>query len=394
MTVTYSLKVSRTGTFTFPRLLFMWKGSVYKLLYKELLIYLLLFYALSLTYRFALTGAYKAAFELTCSFFKDSLLDAIPLSFLMGFYVSLVVSRWWDKYVCIPNTDEICQVFATFIRGSDDVTRMQRRTLVRWITLSSAIVYTSVSAPVFRRFPTTKHLVQAGLLTEKEHAMFENMPTPHVKWWLPLSWSCNLVARLKAEGKIESGGTAVIQKIQLHRASCATMMDYDWIGVPLVYTQVVTIATYTFFIAKLFSSQFLESSTDLDIWFPVILVFEFLFYFGWLKVAEVMINPYGGDDDDFEINYILDRMFQVGLLIVDNCYDLVPDLEKDRYWELPFFSLPSSKSVESLNQGKAWLGSTIPAGFQTLSKEVMSWSGVTTNGANDKSNNASHDTRI
>ena len=37
---------------------------------------------------------------------------------------------------------------------------------------------------------------------------------------------------------------------------------------------------------------------------------------GWIKVAEMLINPFGDDDEDFEINYLIDRNVQVGFINV------------------------------------------------------------------------------
>jgi len=34
---------------------------------------------------------------------------------------------------------------------------------------------------------------------------------------------------------------------------------------------------------------------------------------GWIKVAETLLNPWGDDEEDFQINYLIDRNFQVHL---------------------------------------------------------------------------------
>ena len=36
-----------------------------------------------------------------------------------------------------------------------------------------------------------------------------------------------------------------------------------------------------------------------------------MFYVGWLKVAESLLNPFGDDDDDFETAEFLDRHLEV-----------------------------------------------------------------------------------
>ena len=60
-------------------------------------------------------------------------------------------------------------------------------------------------------------------------------------------------------------------------------------------------------------------------------LFRFLFIFGWLRVAETLYNPFGEDDEDFELNEILDRHFRVAMTIVDDVEN-PPELTKDIYW--------------------------------------------------------------
>ena len=54
----------------------------------------------------------------------------------------------------------------------------------------------------------------------------------------------------------------------------------------------------------------------LDLFYPVFLTLQFAFFVGWLKVAETLINPFGEDDDDFELNRLIDRHVQVATVSV------------------------------------------------------------------------------
>lgn len=51
MTITYSSQVSNARLCSFSRLLLCWRGSIYKLLYGEFLIFLVCYYSIRFIYR-------------------------------------------------------------------------------------------------------------------------------------------------------------------------------------------------------------------------------------------------------------------------------------------------------------------------------------------------------
>ncbi|RWS04655.1 bestrophin-4-like protein [Dinothrombium tinctorium] len=59
MTVTYSLNVAKARLCGFAKLLGRWRGSIYKLLYREMVIFCALYYSLSFLYRYLLSEAQK-----------------------------------------------------------------------------------------------------------------------------------------------------------------------------------------------------------------------------------------------------------------------------------------------------------------------------------------------
>ena len=70
---------------------------------------------------------------------------------------------------------------------------------------------------------------------------------------------------------------------------------------------------------------------EIQLYYPIFMTVKFLFFFGWLRVAETLYNPFGEDDDDFELNDLINRHFKVAMNIVDETEN-PPELQKDIFW--------------------------------------------------------------
>ncbi|XP_063837264.1 bestrophin-4 [Ostrinia nubilalis] len=346
MTISYAGEVPNGSSFgCFWRILLKWRGSVYKLVWRELLAYLTLYYTINLIYRFGLSEEHQRIFEKVRQYFGAQS-ESIPMSFVLGFYVSLVVKRWWEQYKLLPWPDTLALFISAGIPGAvskDETGRLMRRNIVRYMILAYVITLQRVSLRVKRRFPTWQHVVDSGLMLESERKVFEKMDgkSPMSKYWMPLVWATNIINRARKEGLISSDHIVQTLLVELSdiRRRLGALIGYDTVCVPLVYTQVVTLALYTYFVAALMGRQLVPaapgstSKYEPDVYFPLFTALQFCFYVGWLKVAEVLINPFGEDDDDIELNWLIDRHIKAAYMIVDEMHEEHPELLKDQYWE-------------------------------------------------------------
>ncbi|XP_029414852.1 bestrophin-3 isoform X3 [Nannospalax galili] len=180
-------------------------------------------------------------------------------------------------------------LISSSVHGSDQHGRLLRRTLMRYVNLTSLLIFRSVSTAVYKRFPTMDHVVEAGFMTADERKLFDNLKSPHLKYWVPFIWFGNLATKARNEGRIRDSVDlqSLMTEMNRYRSWCSLLFGYDWVGIPLVYTQ----------------------------------------------VAEQLINPFGEDDDDFETNWCIDRNLQVSLLAVDEMHMSLPKMKKDIYWD-------------------------------------------------------------
>jgi len=55
---------------------------------------------------------------------------------LSGFYVSIVVGRWWSQFEMLPFPDRVMMIVGANVHGTDDRGRLIRRTLLRYLNLA------------------------------------------------------------------------------------------------------------------------------------------------------------------------------------------------------------------------------------------------------------------
>ncbi|XP_061587032.1 bestrophin-4 [Cololabis saira] len=378
MTVSYSLGVANARFCGFSRLLFRWKGSIYKLLYKEFLVFCAVYVLFSVVYRCLLTPKQQDLFErvaLYCDQFTNT--NFIPVLFVLGFYVTLAFNRWWGQYTSFPLPDNLMMVVSGNVHGADERGRLLRRTLMRYANLSSVLILRSISTRVLKRFPTLDHIVEAGFMTTHELKKFESLHSDFNKYWMPLTWFSNLASGAREEGRVRDDVALrlLMDELNSYRAKCSLLFHYDWISIPLVYTQVVTIAVYSFFAFCVIGRQFLNPEKgyrghQLDMYVPVFTLMQFFFYTGWLKVGELIINPFGEDDDDFETNQLIDRNIQVSMLAVDDMYQNLAPVVKDKHWTQGYFSVPYTQATAAETLTPAFKGSTFDMRMSTEDLEI------------------------
>uniref|UniRef100_A0A1I8HS65 Bestrophin homolog n=1 Tax=Macrostomum lignano TaxID=282301 RepID=A0A1I8HS65_9PLAT len=373
MTYSYSFRVTTVRLFGLARLLTIWRASVYKLVFLELLIYCLLYATGSCVYRFALSQTQKKLFEKVVVY-CGTLENVLPLTFVLGFYVSVVVQRWWSQFMNIPWPDRMMAYISALIPGLDEATVTLRRTLIRYLLLSEVLLLMAVSAPIRKRFPDVESLVQQGLMTNQEYELYTDEKVPHIssKYWLPTHWCAILLGRARREKKIKDNFslTVLLNELSTYKSCLGTVFSFDWISLPLVYTQVATISVYGFFINTLLSRQYLNHTSvraefgpevsakyAIDLYVPIDTLLQLFFYLGWLKVAEQMLNPFGEDDDDFECNFIVDRNLKVGLYAVDGALRREPTLQRDVWWQSGDPRLSYTEASEKFAMADGWFGS-------------------------------------
>lgn len=123
----------------------------------------------------------------------------------------------------------------------------------------------------------------------------------------------------------------LIQEISVYRNALYKLHLCNWICIPLVYAQMVTVVVYGYFGLCLIGHQYVGKSADPII--PFLTLLQFVFYVGWLKVGQQLMRPFGEDDDHLEMNFFLDRHAMVAMYLADHVCDNNPEeITEDKFF--------------------------------------------------------------
>ena len=175
MTITYTSELHTAHWFNFFRVLLKWKGSVYKLIYRQSLVFFTVYFGLLFLYTFALSEESKHQFEKVVEVFamrKGSLGSAV--AFFLGFFIDQIFRRFWRTFLTIPWPDAFAFLCSSYIVGYDNRSRLIRRTLVRYICASVIMSLSGLSPRIKRRFPEMNDYVASDLLTSNEAHLIES----------------------------------------------------------------------------------------------------------------------------------------------------------------------------------------------------------------------------
>ncbi|CAI2348913.1 unnamed protein product [Caenorhabditis sp. 36 PRJEB53466] len=339
MTVNYQLDVSSGNPLLFLRLLARWRGSFWKSVIWELTAWLICFYATYFTYRYALPKDWQTVFE-KISVHTDERMKYLPLTFLLGFFVTTVFERWRSALNVMPFIESVALSTAVLIPGKKEEDRLYRRAIVRYVVLHQLLVFRDISMRVRRRFPTLQYVVDAGFMEPEEYDIIdEEEKKKHTGpiYWVPINWANSLALEAHQNKNIDqpTAFNNLVLAIKEFRVAMETLIKFDSVPIPIAYPQVVFLAVRVYFTICIISRQFLisdlKSKTQMDWPVPIMTCLELIFVIGWMKVAEVLLNPLGEDDDDFEINWIIDKNISTGMAIVDTTHGYHPGLVNDKF---------------------------------------------------------------
>jgi len=245
------------------------------------------------------------------------------LTFILGFYVSQMIRRWWDMIVSLPDIDSITNSIAGFVQlefkddelNAKEAALVLKKRVVRYCLLSWTMCMATISPPLKEKFRIGEHYIEKGLVTETElNKLQTDRPTSwRDQWWIPITWAISLVNanHPDSQGCKIKDQKDFISQLNKYQSKLHHVSLYLNNPLPLIYGQALIFVIYAWMILGIFGSQYLDIQHDASVAFfsfPFFQCIKIMLIYAWMQVANIVRNPFGTDDNyDIDLGEMLDH---------------------------------------------------------------------------------------
>jgi len=253
------------------------------------------------------------------------------ITFLLGFYVSNIINRWWNKVRSVPKVENPSMVLSalTWENSNAKVEELTspaavaeaKKMVARYCLLSWTMCFNTFSKPLAEKCGTAKDLEQRGLITKDEIAALQVPKGGEADckflsdlWWVPITWATNLISRMgvnapKPQMIVPKDHKDVISAMQKYKKDLENQKTCGDNRLPSFYQKVIHRAIYGWIVFSVVCCQQTAHHKEQDShWAPVLIsnfpataILVQMVLLGWLYMADILENPFGYNEQ-FDIN--------------------------------------------------------------------------------------------
>jgi len=262
---------------------------------------------------------------IVCDTMEEAKMRMITMTvFLLGFYVSVVYTRWWNLYMSIPWPDDIAMTLRSAFPNQEDAEL--RNTSMRYMLLAQALSFMWISPEFMRKYPNLQSLIDVGLLTNEERDCLKSCFLEDVNdcsYWTPYLWFQNLMISSEKLFPSDAILYKLLRDAQSYMGGLGSLFVISDVTTPLTYAQAITYMVWSLWVFTIFTRHTHESlNRKEDLHLAPVPLFAMLVNFitlGLMKSCLIMAYPLGTNakDESFELLEYFERNVKVCQIMLD-----------------------------------------------------------------------------
>ncbi|XP_046445906.1 bestrophin-6-like isoform X2 [Daphnia pulex] len=296
-------------------IVFRWKRSLYKMIWRHSLVFLVVYFSLTALYNFGLEKDNKKHFEALSAYFARYT-RSFNWMIMLGFFTNTALHRLFTLQMTTPGTAKTTTIFIMSLKqdlpeGPDIVDQY-----ARWVVLAWILTFRSVCKPLRDKFPNLTAIQTSGILLEEEKRILQRggYPTPRplivIEWLLLLLKEC-----VKEDRYInKSSHNKNVEAVMTFKKGCSNIIKFSTQNIPYAVIQAVIIVVYCFGVVTAMARNLPKFDNEIVRhvigYFPVMPYIQFFVFIAWLSVGRAAVNPFGNDDTDIDVRKLCEAHMQ------------------------------------------------------------------------------------